>query len=83
MVSDNILQRELSQGERVLWQGRPGGGLRLLPMDWLLIPGGLLGIWLTVSINPIGVGVFGCRDSDISVQLLDSYGVAADDFWRC
>jgi hypothetical protein len=35
VIADPDIQRELSPGERVLWQGRPLGGLRFVPQDLL------------------------------------------------
>jgi hypothetical protein len=41
MVSDfdgSSIERELNSGERLLWKGRPRGGIRLRGMDGFLIP---------------------------------------------
>jgi PH (Pleckstrin Homology) domain-containing protein len=35
---DGIMRDELEPGERLLWSGRPGQGLRLREADWFAIP---------------------------------------------
>jgi len=40
--TESILSAELGSGERLLWSGRPRGGLRLRPQDAVLIPISLL-----------------------------------------
>ena len=45
MMSDfdgSSIERELNSGERLLWKGRPRGGIRLRGMDFFLIPFTLL-----------------------------------------
>lgn len=48
MTSDAIaatsIQSQLRPGEKLLWAGRPGTGVRLRPMDWFFLPFSLL--WL-------------------------------------
>jgi len=39
---ESVLSAELGSGERLLWSGRPRGGLRLRPQDVVLIPFSLL-----------------------------------------
>jgi hypothetical protein len=36
--ADEVIQRELGKGERLLWSGRPRQGLMLRPVDAFLIP---------------------------------------------
>lgn len=38
------IQSQLRPGEKLLWAGRPGAGIRLRPMDWFFLPFSLL--WL-------------------------------------
>ncbi len=39
---ESVLSAELGSGERLLWSGRPRGGIRLRPQDVVLIPFSLL-----------------------------------------
>jgi len=55
---ESILSAELGSGERLLWSGRPRGGLRLRPQDVVLIPfsllwGGFVIFWEVMALSTI------------------------------